>query len=365
MKKEATVNLNRIEREDMTLLRDPGYVYDLLFVFYSKFNLDILMKNTDDDSHASSDEVFDFVKNEVRPYFGEISDDLYVFFHAIETRSCFLADRYFLSKDTKNINFENFCEALSNKEKLVRKLIKFYFYKLDDDTAEKCAESKETIFSVIQNSDYCGEDKAKLYEFFIDPDHYVDLLIKELREKEKLLSSYYDRQYSKVIEMFDNMTYDSLCTQFEGTTIQGWPKGIDDKYYLSFCLLNKYLVLHKFIGTIISVLGIGYESVIERNKSGRLPDLKGFGCVIAEESRVKILEFLLKNGEASCKDLEKNFSFSGSTAYHHIIMMYRSGIVKSRVVKKTVYYSINRQYVDRILGVLLEYSNYKDINEVK
>ena len=77
-----------------------------------------------------------------------------------------------------------------------------------------------------------------------------------------------------------------------------------------------------------------------------------FGNAIGDISRAKILWFIWEKGEATCKDLEKEFDFSGSTAYHHITLMTRVGVLKTRNEGKTVYYSVNRKYFDTAVGVL-------------
>jgi len=366
MKKEAAANLNRIEREDMTLLRAPGYIYDLLFVFATYFNAEDMANNLNDESNQRKDDFLEFLKSEVRPYFGDIPDDLYIFFHSLEHGRCFVSSKYFKAASLKDINFENFCASLSDKETLVRNIIKFYFHTLDEETVETLAASKEKIFPFIKKSAYSAEEKAKLYEFFLDPDHYVELFFKQLKEKEKLLAKYYADNSAAVTELFDNTTLEAFAEQTKELYTEDFCKAENTKYYFSVCILNKNLVLYMGKDNdIFFIVGSEYKESIESIKLGKKPDLKGFGCVLAEESRVKILAYMLKNGEATCKDLEKNFSFSGTTAYHHVTMMARVGIVKSHVVKKTVYYSINKNYVDKVLKVLLDYSNYKDINEVK
>ena len=106
------------------------------------------------------------------------------------------------------------------------------------------------------------------------------------------------------------------------------------------------------------ILGYDYLSVLdfvkEQNKD---VDLQGLGNALCEESRVKILLLLLEQKEVTCKDLERLFSFSGSTAYHHMTMMVRIGLIKTRNEGKTIFYSLNRKYFDTIIGILSKFSN--------
>lgn len=78
---------------------------------------------------------------------------------------------------------------------------------------------------------------------------------------------------------------------------------------------------------------------------------------LSETSRVQILELLSVRDEVTCKDLEKVFNFSGSTAYHHITLLTRVGAVKIRNVGKTIYYSLNRKYFDTMRNALEKFSS--------
>lgn len=110
---------------------------------------------------------------------------------------------------------------------------------------------------------------------------------------------------------------------------------------------------------VIYILGLEYISVIDLINNKKDLSILDLGNAICEESRVKILDLLLNREEVTCKDLEKIFSFSGSTAYHHITMMLKFGLVKTRNEGKTILYSLNRKYFDAIIDVLSKYSSRK------
>ena len=122
--------------------------------------------------------------------------------------------------------------------------------------------------------------------------------------------------------------------------------------------LSNYLICFARIGEdVFSLLGCDYVSAIGWS-SDKLEDIKldEFVNSIGDISRAKILWFIHERGEATCKDLEKEFDFSGSTAYHHITLMTRVGVLKTRNEGKTVYYSINRGYFDTAISVLNMFS---------
>lgn len=296
--------------------------------------------------------------------FGEISDDLYVFFHAIETGRAFLPSCYFnpySNQFSNTYNFEFLQSMLEDRDKLIHNLIKFYFHEFDDEMVNKCKESTPTLFSYIKKSQYSDEEKSRLYEFFMDPIPYINKLQSELISKEFMLSRYYKDNYEKIIDAFNNTTYELLREQFDGFRDLHFFEKDNEQIYISYCLLNKYCVYFCYLKDgFLPLLGYEYICLLDFvKKESREPDLYNLGYALCEESRVKILQFLLEKEEITCKDLEKAFNFSGSTAYHHITIMVRSGTVKTRNEGKTVLYSLNKKYFDSVIGVLSKYSNLK------
>lgn len=342
------------------LLKEPGYIYDLNFIFFLKFNTQLYIDTLPNDNKKEENVKY-FMETLTR--FHDIPDDLYIFFHAIETGRAFLPTFYF--NPYKNefatvYNFKYLLEELSNRDKLVRNLVKFYFRDLDDNAVDQCASSLSEIFSYIKNSEYSDEEKNKLYEFFIDPSRYIQLLQYELMQKEIMLSEYYKDHYQKIIDLYNQTTFESLCLQLRDFEDLAVDKDTEI-LYVSYCLLNKFCISLWFLENgFLPLLGCEYMSILGYAKDiCREPELYGFGIALCEESRVKILNFLIEREEVTCKDLEKKFSFSGSTAYHHINIMTKAGLVKTRNEGKTVLYSLNKQYISNVISVLNKILNKK------
>jgi len=343
------------------LLKEPGYVYDLLFVFYAKFNTQLCVE-----SFPNPDKKEENTKNlqEILSRFHDIPDDLYVFFHAIETGRIFLTTFYF--KPYRNqfaaaYNFQYLQTELSDQNKLVRNLIKFYFHDFDHDEIEQCASSLNRIFSHIKDSKYSDEEKNKLYEFFIDPSRYIQLLRYELMKKELVLSEYYKENYQKIIDLYNQTSFESLhedLKRFCEIDIED-DSGIT---YASYCLLNKFCISVWFLKNgFMPLLGCEYTSVFGyTNRDGCEPDLCGLGTALCEESRIKILRFLHERNEVTCKDLEREFSFSGSTAYHHITIMTKCGLVTTRNEGKTILYSLNAKYINNVIDAFYKLLKKKE-----
>lgn len=334
------------------LLKEPGYIYDLNFIFCLKFNTNLYINDLPNDAKKEST-----IKHfkDILTHFSDIPDDLYIFFHAIETKRAFLPSFYFNPyKDqfATTYNFKFLRKELSNQDKLIRNLIRFYFHDFDNDAVEQCASSLNQIFSAIKNSDYSEEEKNKLYEFFIDPSRYIQLLQYELVTKEVMLSEYYKNNYQTIIDTYNQTTYELLCEQISGINDLAFLEN-ERNVYVSYCLLNQFCINHfPIVEGFVSLLGCQYVNILAFVKNqNKEPDLCGLGTALCEESRIKILKFLLDREEVTCKDLEKEFSFSGSTAYHHINIMTKSGLVKTRNEGKTILYSLNEKYISNIIGV--------------
>ena len=334
------------------LLKEPGYIYDLNYIFFLKFNKEIYLNNVSDEYKK------EYMKNvsEIEIRFGEIPDDLYVFFHAIENKRAFLPNIYFTpykEQFATTFNFKFLLKELSDQNRLIRNLIKFYLYDLSDEETEECLKDVTKLFYHIKTSHYSDEEKSKLYEFFINPAPYIQTLQFELLEKDAILSEYYKNNYQKILDIYNNTTYDELIGQLSSLGNLSFLTENGETFYTSYCLLNKYVIaIHCLKIGVASLLGCNYSSMIGVRDKKKNPNLGDFCFALCEESRVKILQFLFERGEATCKDLEKEFTFSGSTAYHHITIMTRLGLVKTRNEGKTIFYSVDNIYVYDIIDIL-------------
>lgn len=341
------------------LLKEPGFIYDLIFVFYLKFNTKLCIKKLEN-SEQDSEGVRFF--NDILEQFSEIPEDLYVFFHALDNDRCFITAYYFnpyTDYFTSAYDFKFLQNELSDKERLIRNLVKFYFHNITDEELESCMKSNIRLFSHIKQSDYSDEEKSRLYEFFINPEPYIQTLLFELMSKNFMLSQYYEKNYEKILDVFNQTTFDKLNEQVKDLKDLSFIKENNQELYVSYCLVRKFCVNLIFIKEgALYLLGDGYLSILNFIKARTKDvDLQGLGSALCEESRVKILELLLEREEVTCKDLERLFSFSGSTAYHHMTMMVKNGLIKTRNEGKTIFYSINSKYFDAVIGVLSKFAN--------
>ena len=340
------------------LLKEPGYVYDLIFAFCLNFNKKDFIEELPENKREEGAKHFESVLS----LFGEIPEDLYVFFLSNENGRAFLPKLLFypyIDRFATDYNFKFILDAINDSNYVVRELIRFYFFDLDNEEIDECCGSLEKLFDYIKKSEYTSEVKSKLYEFFVNPEPYIRTLRYELMQKETVLSDYYKNNYQEIINVYNQTSVDIITEQF-------FAMGNDNKIVIpensdicaSFCLLNKYhlgawLAEHYFC----FVLGCEYESLLNPKCGETIESrLNNLGVALSEQSRVDILNVIMKKGEIICKDLEKEFDFSGSTAYHHITILTRCGLLKTRNEGKTILYSINKKFFVSVMDELKKYT---------
>ena len=168
----------------LKLLREPGYVYDLLYILCCAFNA---KQYAEDYPEENREEALAHMEG-LRDTFGDVPEELFVFCHAIETGRALLTTRYFNvyhNQFADTYNFAFLMEKLSNTGRLIREVVRFYFCEMDEETVKECAKSFHTVAPHIKNSSYSDEVKLKLYEFFADPTPYIETLRQELVAKEE------------------------------------------------------------------------------------------------------------------------------------------------------------------------------------
>lgn len=338
------------------LHQESGFLCDLYFVFYLKFNYQMVFQNNSNYNKALESTG---LYKEIQLRFGEIPEDLYVFFHSIGMPNhTFLQHCYLKEYEhdfIKKYNIEYLQQDLADYDQVIKNVICFYFKGISDYELAECLNSKEVLFERIKSSKYSIEEKLKLYEFFVNPINYILLLRRTLTSKQSLLNEYYQERYKKIIDAYDPTVLDMLNER----GANGGFGNIQDRRqgYVSYCLLDR---LHfNFIPNVddcLYILGDQYKYSMDMSENNSDSCLERFCSALCEKNRVDILNLLLKRNEVTCKELERIFDFSGSTAYHHISIMSKAGIVKTRNQGKVIFYSINRNFVNEVIDHLKNFN---------
>ena len=70
---------------------------------------------------------------------------------------------------------------------------------------------------------------------------------------------------------------------------------------------------------------------------------------LANEERLAIVKLLIKNKEMFAQDIERQFYLEQSTTSHHLNMLKKAGITKSRKEGRKIFYSIDYDSIKHIL----------------
>lgn len=343
---------------NIKVLKEPGFLYDLNYLFYSKFNTQACLEAIPDEFKRDA---YAKYLNEMQQRFGDISEDLYIFYHALGNGRCFITTYYldpYKKQFVTGFDFKKFKELISDTPQLMQNIIRFYLHDLPKEKLEECITSNAKLFSQIKESNYSGDEKSKLYEFFLNPSPYLQTLQYELIEKEILLSAYYKEKYEVILEAHNNTTFETICDDVKSIRDLSYLKDTNHILYTSYCLLNKYLLNASFADNgAIYLLGYDYRSILNAISQAQKHPIYEMCNALSDENRLRMLDLICEQGEVTCKDLEKKLEISGSTTYHHITLLTRAGAVKIRNEGKTIYYSINKKYFDTIQNHIKKYSS--------
>ena len=339
----------------ITYVQAPGFLYDLFYIFVCRFNEE--MRIEAEKSACSAEEAAAHIRS-VIDRFSPIPDDLHLFFRLKKHGRSFMSQCYFAGFDgpKEQLCVGEIIKRLGKRDEFIKKLVRFYFPEYDARGEAK--DLLRAVSPLIDASDYDERTKRELYSFLVDPDGKINSLVCELKDKEKRLDDYYKEEYQKIVEA-QSITSDpddffkKICGRVDGLGTAPAPAVI----YRSVCLLNRH-VLYAFGEDTLEAVILGYLYDFDAPKDKGVPilSLRDFGEILSEPNRLSIIELIKERGEVTAKDLEKNLNFTGSTAYYHVTMMLKAGMLKTRVSGRTVFYRLNPKYFEGILAQIVPLS---------
>lgn len=346
---------------NIKFLKEPGYIYDLFFLFTLYFNKEFCLTKFINYNKSSEDtECYNRMLDEYLP----ISDELVVFFLMPDNNRNFMSTFYHEPYITDSVlgkyNLAKVQTLLSDYDQVVENLMKFYFKEIDEKTLNEGKKSLSVINELIKNSKYNSVVKSALYSFFIEPEMAIEKLSHELMEKEYVLSQQYENDIELVTNLIHHFDYELVIDKMKQDKQQAIDIGEFSNVFISFCLKNKNCIrIHFFDEGVLLFLGSDYVEVLDYlNKQACLPELEVFGHAVSERNRIDILNLIKQRKEVTIKDIEQEFGFSGTNAYYHLSLMIKAGMLKTRNRGRIVLYSINQQYFSVLCEMLSNY--YKD-----
>ena len=336
----------------VVLLQEPSFLCDLYYVFYLRYNFKAIFKEPFSDEKT---EAFAAICENTLQRFGDFPSELEVFFKSFEGIERTFISNMYLKRFEKNFaeeyNIDYLQQELADHNEVIKRMLSFYLGEIGADEAEKCLHSKEKLFDNIKTSGLSKEEKSNLYEFFMSPIQYILILQRTLIEKRAILADFYRENYKKIINAYDQAAIAELNNKMNISNDANDLEG-----YVSYCLIDSFhFDLAVNSKDYLYILGNEYEYSLKKGNKTAPLDIVNFCYALGEKNRIDILRLLKEREEVTCKDLERHFRFSGSTAYHHISILSRVGIVKTRSQGKTIFYSVNKDHMRQMLSGFNEF----------
>jgi ArsR family transcriptional regulator, arsenate/arsenite/antimonite-responsive transcriptional repressor len=350
VKKEIIKNMPKVK-----FISTPGYIYDLIGVFTLHFNKNFYQSNFTNKNKTDSDiEFYDRIISE----FGVISEDLLIFFYMKNADISFMTKYYFspnIEKLIDSFNFDILLDDLSDYEKLTNNIFEYYF--TEEEKISDIVNSVDKISDIIDSSNYSDIVKLRLLNYFIKPSKMIQKLINELKNKEVLLSKYYEKNYKITLQTQEQFDIDDFAPNLTNINESLYLTDNIETVYVAICLIVKNIICTIGLKTSsIILIGFDYkdcsEMLIKRKDEVKL-DI--FGKIISDKNRFEILDMLLMNEELSTSDIAKHLSLSVNAAYYHLEMMANANMINFRNQGRTVFYRLNSTYFKNVYEQIMRY----------
>lgn len=345
--------------KNIKYIKEPGYIYDLFFLFVLHFNKDFCLSNFINYNKSAADtDYFNKIEND----FNDISEDLLLFFYLKDNVTCFMTQYYYQAFSpyfTTTYNLETVQSALRNTDEVISNLIKYYFMDISEAELNECKRSVTALGRLIRDSSYNDKLKSHLYSFFLEPVPFIQTLSYELMKIEFELSQFYNKNYNKVTEIQGQIEIQDLTNKLKQCKTCKMNIEPFDDIYISICIPAKNCMQAYFYeNRVVLLLGSDSQDYMDYlTIQNHLPELHVFGNALSEVNRIDILNLMLEREEITIKDIEQELAVTGTNAYYHLSLMIKAGMIKTRNQGRTVLYSIDKHYFDLVCKLLSKYSN--------
>lgn len=223
---------------------------------------------------------------------------------------------------------------------------------------QECRTSLKAINKLIQESDYSGDLKSTLYAFFIDPIPAIQKLGEELSEKMLLVEKNYEKCYEDIVALQSRLSFERMMTDMKKENISLDLSLFDEVYATVGSLSRQEFGFPEHNGMITVHLSLDYEEFSEwRFSVSSLVRLDAIGTALSEKNRVEILDLMLRKGEITQREIEKELNMTPANSYYHISLLMKANLLNRRNQGRTILYSINKECMNEAIDVLSKYAN--------
>jgi DNA-binding transcriptional ArsR family regulator len=330
-------------------IHQPGYIYDLISLFILHYNKDLWLDYCKNKGNSQEDLIY--IKS-ISDEFEIESDDLYLFFVEDEVKGSFFIKKYFFEyadKFEQGFDFNFLVSEILNKDKFAQNLLDFYFPDSGVVVNREDNGFYRSILDLLSISSYSDKTKNRILSFFIAPDKFLIPLIKELSDKNAMLTKFYQKNYKRIIDTQENFDFEQYKEKLKKIDENAHGCLMNENIYLSVCLILKNTVEGLKCGSnCLQIIGYDYLETLEGKLSKKSKfNIDMFGKIISDLNRIEVIKMLTSVPELSTSDIAKNLGISINAAYYHLDMMSQEDMLILRNEGRTVYYRLNRTYVSK------------------
>ena len=339
--------------KDFTLLKNAGMYTDLIYLLGYRFDKEEYLRRVSAYvDREKQEKKLDEILDRLQP----IPEDIRIFCDPFVNKTVFLRNRGILPYD-KDLDYA--LDQLRNIPLTVNRFVKFAFPQLTmQEVAEHCG-SMQALFALVKKSSYPDRIKLGMYEFFSDPRPMVEQLCQTLVLVCGKLEAYYVENGEYLNKLYTETATSQEFSDDLDRILERNHVSVDGRpVYVSFFLARQYTVIFRSHPDFILIyLGAEYRRMLDSPANGGIGVwISQFGAAIGDENRYLVLKMIQEKGEVTCKDVEKAFHFSGSTAYHHLAILLEARLLNKRSEGKNMLYSLNRGYFSAVIAELKKFS---------
>lgn len=262
--------------------------------------------------------------------------------------------------DTDDINKVSdiicFLEMSLDYRVLINKMIRYYSIDTKKQFSCESISSLREITEKIMETQLPSDIKNGLITFFLDPVLQTKKLISSMMVMILQIENIYKNKKQSIYIARDLIDSDAIQKIVENDLNQKYDE--KDNIFFSIGVLQQNSI--KVWGNKnckLMYIGENYREGVHQKES---IDMELFGKLFSESIRIRILDLILKREKVTSTDVNKQFDLSGTTAYYHLSMMLKAGMLKiTRAQGKYLYYSIDSNYFNSVILDLKKYINQK------
>lgn len=334
--------------------KEPGFVYDLIFIFVLYFNKEAWTKkfvNTD-----KGQEDIDFY-NEILNKFPPFPEELKPFFYFKGSGVCLMSELYFQPNVQMLFNghgMDFLYNEINNASNMRHNLVNFY---IDPNISieESGNYSVYELSKFLLKQDLPDDVKQMVMLSLMDIKVSCNKIIEIFMMVERVLEEYYREHYDMVVNLCNTVNKDMIENSFKIAENSEY-KFDEIELEVSACLININLFRFSFMNSKTAVIiGVNGEEFMKYlGNDSKDIDISLFGKILSDSSRIKVLQMLASEGELFTGEIAQELGTALPSAYYHLEMMMDAKMLYSRNKGRAVYYSINRDYFTAVLAEIMK-----------